>query len=353
MDHDPLLASVDDKIPFLRVFAQRLRDGRSSRSGKPIGADHVADEVYHIAKTFQELGARDPRLNAAGHTDLRFRNLLQAFRNQDPAPTRVKPLPIQVLHHAQRACSLTPDPRDSAAMDMLWIAYFFLLRPGEYVKARDNDPLRLRDVTLLIHHRALDFFTCPLSELARVTHATITFDTQKNRVRGEVIGHSRSGDPRACPVLALVRRIQHLRTHHASNDTFLCTYYSNNQPFVLYNKVLNDILKVSAAALPSLNYRPSDISPRSLRSGGAMALLCGRIDTDVIKLVGRWRSDAIFRYLHAQALPIISNLASIMVRHGNYHLLPGNNIPPPAAPILRDEAAAIADLNFAWTQVPT
>ena len=128
MDDDPLLTSIDDKIPFLHVFAQRIQDGRASRSGQPVRASHVADEVLHIAKTFQELGARDPRLDSFGNFDLRWRNLLAAYRNEDPAPTRVKPIPIQVLHHAQRLInSVGYDAPDACAMDLIWMAYFFLL----------------------------------------------------------------------------------------------------------------------------------------------------------------------------------------------------------------------------------
>ena len=59
-----------------------------------------------------------------------------------------------------------------------------------------------------------------------------------------------------------------------------------------------------------------------------MALLCGKIDTDIIKLVGRWRSDSIFRYLHSQALPVIGNLAKTMLTHGKFTLLPGSSLPP-------------------------
>ena len=66
--------------------------------------------------------------------------------------------------------------------------------------------------------------------------------------------------------------------------------------------------------LPHLNYQPSDVTARScLRSGGAMALVCGNIDKDKIQLQGRWKSDAIFWYLHAQALPLVHNLAAVML----------------------------------------
>ena len=49
-----------------------------------------------------------------------------------------------------------------------------------------------------------------------------------------------------------------------------------------------------------------------------MALLCAGVDPDVIKLVGRWRSDAMFRYLHAQAEPLVGNLAATMHQHGAF-----------------------------------
>ena len=58
-----------------------------------------------------------------------------------------------------------------------------------------------------------------------------------------------------------------------------------------------------------------------------MALLCGRVDRDVIRLVGRWKSDAMFRYLHAQALPLIAPLARTMLHHGCFTLLPGTDTP--------------------------
>jgi hypothetical protein len=205
----------------------------------------------------------------------------------------------------------------------------------------------------MIHAQKLDFYTCPVGDFHRVTHVTITFDDQKNRNRGETIGHSRSGHPFACPVIALIGRLLHFRERHAPNDTPLCTYYLDaTTTTTLNNKHLAALLSTSATALPHLNYLSTDISPRSLRSGGAMALLCGNIDTDVIKLVGRWKSDAIFRYLHAQALPIVTNLSRVMVQHGAYTLLPGSNLPPAAHHVLNNEAHQVQHLAAVWTAPP-
>ena len=139
---DPLLTGLSDKVPVLRVFAHRLRDGRLSRSGQPIRAAHVRDEVLHVAKTFAELGAPDPRLDAAGNMDYRLSSLYRAYANEDPAPNRVKPMPIQVLHRSQQLIDAQPTALDCCVADMQWIAFFYLLRPGEYCKSNENTPPR-------------------------------------------------------------------------------------------------------------------------------------------------------------------------------------------------------------------
>jgi hypothetical protein len=55
-----------------------------------------------------------------------------------------------------------------------------------------------------------------------------------------------------------------------------------------------------------------------------MALLCANVDTDKIRLLGRWHSDEMLRYLHVQALPVVAPLANLMVRHGHFSFIPNN-----------------------------
>jgi hypothetical protein len=65
-----------------------------------------------------------------------------------------------------------------------------------------------------------------------------------------------------------------------------------------------------------------------------MAMLCARVDTDTIRLMGRWRSDEMIRYLHLQALPHLSRVAQAMVDHGAFTYQPGQLAPPEARPLL-------------------
>jgi hypothetical protein len=45
-----------------------------------------------------------------------------------------------------------------------------------------------------------------------------------------------------------------------------------------------------------------------------MALLLGGIDPDHIRIFGRWRSDAMSRYLHAHDVPLIQDIPRVRTR---------------------------------------
>jgi hypothetical protein len=92
---------------------------------------------------------------------------------------------------------------------------------------------------------------------------------------------------------------------------------------------------------PQLGFLASDVSARSCRAGGAMALLCGRVDTSIIQLVGRWRSDVMLRYLHLQAGSLMSGMAATMLNAGAFQLIPGQEVPALAAPLLVEVPALV------------
>ena len=67
-----------------------------------------------------------------------------------------------------------------------------------------------------------------------------------------------------------------------------------------------------------VGFTPDDVSARSMQAGGDMALLMARVDTYTIRLVGRWRSNAMIRYLHTTVQTFTEGLAARMVQHGDY-----------------------------------
>jgi hypothetical protein len=98
-----------------------------------------------------------------------------------------------------------------AVAKLICLAFFFLLRPGEYTGTpSDTTPFCLQDVQCWVGHQCFLATTIPLADLQCITFITLTFSTQKNGVRGEVIGLGRSGNPVLCPVTAMAQRINHL-----------------------------------------------------------------------------------------------------------------------------------------------
>lgn len=268
-------------------------------------------------------------MNVHGQLDFRLTSLYQAWSKADDPPSRVKPLPLGLLHHTVRLALADNTPAALAAADCLVIGYFFLLRPGEYIGLPVNatDTLfRLRDLQLWIGSRALAISDCTVPELQASTFATLTFTRQKNGVRNEKVGHGRSGHPILCPVLRLVSRVVALRQLHAPPSTSLNAYRDPipGRPFQYVLPVdITRRLRAALAIYPDPAIAPRDISARSTRAGGAMALLCAGVDRDRIKLVGRWRSEELYRYLHVQAQPVMTGLAASMIRGGSFRLTPG------------------------------
>ena len=53
-----------------------------------------------------------------------------------------------------------------------------------------------------------------------------------------------------------------------------------------------------------------------------MALLLAKVGLDTIRLVGRWWSDTMIRYLHTTVNIFTSGLSFLMIQHGDYMLIP-------------------------------
>lgn len=322
---DPLLQDVADPVILLQVFLHRYRTGRIAPKHKQVRARTAEDAVRSVGQTFAAMGETDPRYTSQGQMDFRLTRQISYYKKQDPPPDRVKPVPVSVLLHILAAAALSVHIGNKAVADMIAIAFFYLLRPGEYTATpSETTPFRLCDVSLAVGTQWLNLATASDASLRAATFATLTFTTQKNGVKGEVIGLGRSGNATLCPVQCIVSRVIHLRSHNAPWDTPLATYWESNAWRKVSPTDITAALRTAVYALgaDTLGFKPSDISARCLRAAGAMALLCARVDTDIIRLLGRWRSDEMLRYLHLSAQPIMRDFSSRMLQGGAFVLNP-------------------------------
>jgi hypothetical protein len=67
-----------------------------------------------------------------------------------------------------------------AVSDMVILAFFFLLRPGEYTGTSSNTtPFSLRDIQLFLGRVRVPLLTCSVPTLEATTFGTLEFTTQK------------------------------------------------------------------------------------------------------------------------------------------------------------------------------
>jgi hypothetical protein len=285
----------------------------------------VEDALRAVGQGFASVGAQDPRKTVTGEIDLRIQRQLRSWSREDDPPTRVKPIPIQliltILSVAYHATAASNDAT-KAITNMAVIAFYYLLHPGKYTgTVTDDAAFKLQDLQIFIGDRFVNPCIAPMSDLEAATSASLVFTNQKNGVRGEVVNHATSGASHCFPVRVLARRAIHLRENDAPATAPLASYYSNGRRRAIRSADITDALRAAARITgDELGIRPEDISARSLRAGGAMALLCAQMDSDIIKLLGRWQSDTMMRYFHVQSRPGMRNFAARMLHGGLYDL---------------------------------
>ena len=221
--------------------------------------------------------------------DYCLQQMIKSWKKADPPPDRVKPVPVTVLRCIHIIAFSEQDTVQHALADMITIAFFFLLRPGKYTSSTsETTPFTLHDVQFFIGDRRLKTATAPLVDIELAIFATLTFTTQKNGVRGEVVGLSCSQDSILCPVQELACRVIHLRLHNAPPTTPLATDFRQGTLHKILPSHISTALRMAVTHLGLvLGFTAADIFARCLRASGANALLCADVDGDIIRLLGR------------------------------------------------------------------
>ena len=341
----------EERLCYLLVFGQRIRQ-QAGRSGKPIRAGSVEDSLLAVGEALQHMGVPDPRKEAPGNprNDPLCASYLAALRNEDDPASRVQPINTTILENLYEVLDFE-HPIDGeanrATVDLTIAAFFWLMRPAECACTGNEDEtrsgsFRLNDIKLQLNGRTHDALTAPLHDGNEhlVTQVTLTFTDQKNAVRGEQITHNATDHPLLCPCKSIARRVRHLIQHTADGTSPISTFFDSRGARQVHSVWVTNALRHAARPLEAVTgIKPALISARSLRPGGATALLCADIESDVIKLLGRWKSDAMLRHLRVAAQAQRKRLAQAMLTHGNCTFSP-DVTPDSAAEQLPNEAPA-------------
>jgi hypothetical protein len=326
--HD--LSDIDrpKQLALLGAYAEyvRLGHGNVSNGQGKCRTQKVELALRAISQTLELDGMPSPVLTSQGTYPLSLKRQLDSYRKQDP-PTKSKlALPFSVLEYLQSIHQPTTSQRQQATVDLCIIAWFYLLRVGEYTRPRTKStqttPIRVCDITFWNNTTTLPH-TLPLELLLhRCTSATIQLDNQKNGKRNATI-HQQATRTDVCPVKALIRRVVHIRLHTTNTQTLIGTYFSPSKPhgWIVTATDINTTLKnaVTSLGLARFNIAPGDISSHSLRAGGAMALHLNGVPDRTIQILGRWSSDTFLIYIHQQIAAFSHNLSTLMSKNIIYH----------------------------------
>ncbi len=237
--------------------------------------------------------------------------MLNGFRKEDPPTTKQLPVEADVPEYLVK---LGQDPEarelDRAIGDLTMIAFYYLLRIGEYTtkgtrnNTKQTQEFKMGDITFFRKDK-LGNLCClphdaPADQIETADGATMKLDNQENGWKGVCVYQEANGDPVNCPVWALGRRDTHLQKHGGSKQTIISAYYLGGKRFDVTSDHISAALKLVARTLeyPLLKGIPIDrINTHSLRSGGANALaLAGYYNTQIQKM-GRWRGATFKEYI--------------------------------------------------------
>ena len=259
----------------------------------------------------------NPLHDANGKLILPLRYLLDAYKQKDPPVLPQLAVPLELIIKSQQMLPPRGKQYERAAL-LIGIAYFYLLRVGEYTKPRKQTrtvQFRLKDIMFWKNNTALNPGTTPRQILATADAATLRIENQKNGIKNQTIHHEvNDRKDGVCPVALLLKLTLALLDDSATDDTLICSYKLGSEWFHIEDKHITELIKWIAknTGLHNKGFPINRVGSHSLRAGGAMALKLNGIDDVLIKKYGRWTSDTFITYIHEQIAHLAAGVSTAM-----------------------------------------
>jgi hypothetical protein len=130
---DPLLTKVPtpERIELLTSFAERVRNGHCG-NGNRVRAATVQVALCAIGKTYEMDGRPNPTYRSKGKYWLPIERLVESYRRQDPPAQHKLAVPVSLVEYLMDLRKASTSEKVKAVCDMSTIAFYYLLRVGEY-----------------------------------------------------------------------------------------------------------------------------------------------------------------------------------------------------------------------------
>ena len=173
------------------------------------------DALAVISKTIELAGELSPIYKADKTYKVPVAQLIEGYKREDPPSTPQIAIPVEIAEECQQAGYRTKDTKLHAIGDLSTMAFFFLLRVGEYTKPKlctKNGKTTRATRTVQFAVNNIGFFKnnkilprrSTLQELLTVDSCTLKITNQKNGRMGETI-HQQATNTDFYPIRATAR----------------------------------------------------------------------------------------------------------------------------------------------------
>jgi hypothetical protein len=204
-----------------------------------------------------------------------------------------------------------------AVTDVVIIAFFYLLRVGEYTtphSTRTKKTIPLRDCDIRLWYRGKIIpHSAGLWALVQVNSATICIAHTKNGTNGTVVHYEAIGGP-ICPIAAMARCVANIQQAKLVTCQLNAVYNESGQHSQVLDRDIEITVEWGATCdcLLTQGYTMNQILSHSLRAGGAMVMkLSGALDNTIMR-VGRWSLLTYLTYIHSQIGALTAGLSKLM-----------------------------------------
>ena len=313
----------ETKVPYqlkaraLTIFGAAVRKGIYGNC-KQVVRDTVSTAISAIGQTIT-MDGRNGKENPVMQQGSKHQfiapvhRMLQGFANDDPPTTKKLPIGVDIPEFlCDLGCSEHAKPKDLRVGLLIIVAFYYLLRVGEYTSRLRNGQhetkktinFRVCDVTFFKYDENGTLRLLPSDakpeERLEADGATLRLMDQKNGWKNVCIHQQSNGKPLKNPVVALAMIVNDIMSFTNDRTEWLSAFQDGGRTQHVIAKDISSALKFAATKLDYPNERiiPIDrIDTHSIRAGGANALSLMGYKEHQIQKMGRWRGKTFKEYI--------------------------------------------------------
>jgi hypothetical protein len=336
LDHTPF----ETRVRCLTGFAQQTRTGFYGQ-GQQVQSSTVSQAITVVGQTIVLAHNDNPtKVNGSDKFLPALQVMLDGYSKSDPPTRKMLPVEAYVPNLLVEMGYRKGDSTHTQAIgDLAMIAFYYLLRIGEYTvkrkksntKTKQTVQFKLKDLKFFKKNKAGTLVclpnNAPTSMIMTANSATLKLDNQKNGWKGICKHQEANGESFNCPVRALARQAIHLQENKAGGKTLLSSFFHQGNCYDVCGKNISKGLELAATILqyPTTWGIPIErINTHSLRSRGANALALLVYSDTQIRKMGRWKGATFKEYIHEELACYLAGMTTNMKQNFKFVNISGN-----------------------------